>query len=274
MSEAMTAGSLLRRARECDGGEIVSVKPNGLDWRFIEFQALRLPAEASLHLATGNNEVAIVVIGGTINVSTSGHKWRGIGERSDPFSGPPATVYLPAGVSYELVTVGAAEIAICAAPGRGEFAARLIQPTDVRQHVRGSGKAERTIRDILMDDDEAGSLFLTEVITPPGNWSSYPPHKHDTDDLPRESQLEELYYYRVQPSSGFAFQRVYDPKRGLDETVTAHDRDVVLVPSGYHVCAAAAEYCVYYLNVLAGPKHVYRMSFDPAHAWIKERWTW
>jgi 5-deoxy-glucuronate isomerase len=125
-----------------------------------------------------------------------------------------------------------------------------------------------------MDPDDASSLFVTEVVTPAGNWSSYPPHKHDRDDPPNESALEEIYYYRARPAGGFAFQRVYTPEKDLDESIAARDRDVVLVPRGYHVCAAAPGYEIYYLNVLAGPKHVYHMTFDPAHAWIKEGWTW
>ncbi len=223
---------------------------------------------------TGGNEVAIVVISGSIDMNSSEGAWEGVGTRPDPFSGPPAALYLPASQNYRIRARTEAEVAICGAPARGRYPARLIALDVDSEHIRGDGQARRRVWNILMDEGEAGSLFLTEVITFPGNWSSYPPHKHDTDDPPRESQLEELYYYRMRPAAGFAFQRVYTADGSLDETVTVHDNDVVLVPRGYHVCAAAVEYWVYYLNVLAGPKHVYRMTFDPAHEWIKKNWSW
>jgi len=140
--------------------------------------------------------------------------------------------------------------------------------------TRGEGSEERFIANILMESEAAESLLVTEVVTPAGHWSSYPPHKHDTDDMPNEALLEETYYHRLRDGSGFAFQRVYTPTGDLDQTVTVHDGDVVLVPRGYHVVAAAAEYEVYYLNVLAGPQRVLRMSFDPYHEWIMKGWTW
>ncbi len=265
---------LLVRGKNAQDGDIVNIVRNGDDWKYIDFRVVRLPAGARLAGATAGDEVAVVVIEGSIAVTSSAGSWQEVGGRVNPFSGPPAAVYLPASTSYELLAAGAAEVAICAAPSRGTLPARLLVPPADAEYTRGKGNAKRLIRNILMGEDEATSLFLTEVVTHPGNWSSYPPHKHDEDNPPFESALEEIYYYRAHPAAGFAFQRVYTASGDLDETLTVHDRDVVLVPRGYHVCAAAAEYWIYYLNVLAGPKHVYQMSFDPAHAWIKEDWTW
>jgi 5-deoxy-glucuronate isomerase len=216
----------------------------------------------------------LVVISGAIDVRSSAGNWADVGGRPDPFSGPPSAVYLPASTRYEVKAARRAEVAICAAPARASHPAKHIALSPESEYVRGEGQAQRRIRNVLMGEDEASTMFVTEVVTLPGNWSSYPPHKHDEDNPPIESQLEELYYYRTSPAAGFAFQRVYTADGELDETMTVRDTDVVLVPRGYHVCAAAAGYWVYYLNVLAGPKHVYHMTFDPAHAWIKERWTW
>ncbi len=266
--------SLLLRGSGVRSGDVVSVSPNGSTWHFISFRVVRINAGQRVEDATGNNEVALVVINGTANIRTSAGTWNNVGVRADPFSGPPAALYLPAATGYLIEAVSDVEIAVCAATERERHPARLIAPAPDSSYIRGEGEAQRRIQNILMGDDEAGSLFLTEVITFPGNWSSYPPHKHDEDNLPVESQLEEIYYYRTRPASGFAFQRVYSADGELDETMTVHNADAVLVPHGYHVCAAAAKYWVYYLNVLAGPKHVYRMSFDPAHAWIKENWVW
>jgi 5-deoxy-glucuronate isomerase len=109
---------------------------------------------------------------------------------------------------------------------------------------------------------------VVEVVTPGGNWSSYPPHKHDRDDPPEESLLEETYYHRLRPAQGFAFQRVYSDDGSLDETMAVADGDVVLVPRGYHPVGAAHGYDLYYLNVMAGPRRVWRFRNDPAHAWI------
>jgi 5-deoxy-glucuronate isomerase len=265
---------LLVRPRSHGYGEVVAVAPNGNGWRYIDFKVLRISAGDTYSQNTGACEAVIVFIEGNADVRCGADTWRDVGRRRSPFDGPPHAVYLPRETSCTLHARTDCEIAVCAAPASGNHSARLIQLHESDGRERGTGNAQRRIYDILMDADAASTLFVTEVITPPGHWSSYPPHKHDTDDPPRESALEELYYYRAQPAGGFAFQRVYTLEGDLDETVTAHDRDIVLVPRGYHVCAAAAQYAVYYLNVLAGPKHVYHMTFDPQHEWIREGWAW
>jgi 5-deoxy-glucuronate isomerase len=125
------------------------------------------------------------------------------------------------------------------------------------------------VRNILPDSDpRAESLLVVEVITPQGNWSSYPPHKHDTDSLPGESLLEETYYHRLNPSQGFAFQRVYTDDRSLDEAICVQDGDVVMVPKGYHPVGAPYGYELYYLNVMAGPTRKWVFSNDPQHEWM------
>jgi 5-deoxy-glucuronate isomerase len=124
------------------------------------------------------------------------------------------------------------------------------------------------VRNILPETEATESLLIAEVITPGGNWSSYPPHKHDRLAEPEESALEEIYYHRLNPTQGFAFQRVYTDDRSLDETVCVEDGDVVLVPRGYHPVGAPHGYDLYYLNVMAGPKRTWIFNNDPAHAWI------
>ena len=123
----------------------------------------------------------------------------------------------------------------------------------------------------LMADQEADSLLVCEVITPAGHWSSYPPHKHDSDVPTKETALEETYYHRIDPPQGFAFQRVYTDDRSLDETVCVEDGDVVMVPRGYHPVGAPHGYNLYYLNVMAGPKRVWRFHNDPAHEWLMKQ---
>jgi len=136
--------------------------------------------------------------------------------------------------------------------------------------TRGSGVTERRIHHLLPPNAEAGRLILFEVFTPGGNWSSYPPHKHDTEDPPREAYLEELYYYRFARPEGWAFQRVYTADRSLDEAFTPSDGDVILVPRGYHPVGMPAGYDGYYLNVMAGPTRAWHFTLDPDLAWLMD----
>ena len=160
------------------------------------------------------------------------------------------------------------ELAVCSAPAMGTLPARAIPPEAVGLETRGSGTNTRHVRNILPEWEPAESLLVVEVITPGGHWSSYPPHKHDRDALPDEALLEETYYHRIQPAQGFALQRVYTDDRSLDETMAVSDRNIVLVPHGYHPVGAAHGYDLYYLNVMAGPRRSWRFHNDPEHAWI------
>jgi 5-deoxy-glucuronate isomerase len=138
----------------------------------------------------------------------------------------------------------------------------------VTQETRGKGSNTRHVANILPEWEPAESLLVVEVITPEGCTSSYPPHRHDRDELPRESLLEEIYYHRINPAQGFAFQRVYTDDRSLDETMTVEDGDVTLVPRGYHPCATVHGYELYYLNVMAGPKRTWKFHNEERHAWL------
>jgi len=187
--------------------------------------------------------------------------------RASPFDGPPHVLYVPPDTEFSAEALdGPVDLAIGSAPASGGHAARAFQPSDARLEVRGSGNMERRIHHLLMEERDAERLLVTEVVTPAGHWSSYPPHKHDTDDPPRETQLEETYYYRLRdPERGFALQRVYTADRSLDESVAARDGDLVLVPRGYHTVSAPPGYEVYYLNVMAGPRREWKVTFDPDH---------
>jgi 5-deoxy-glucuronate isomerase len=158
-------------------------------------------------------------------------------------------------------------IASCSAPGGGDHPARVIDVPP--QFERGGGSNLRRVTNILPETDPgAHSLLVVEVITPAGHTSSYPPHKHDEDNLPEESQLEETYYHRLHPSQGFAFQRVYTDDRSLDESIAVEDGDVVLVPRGYHPCATVHGYDLYYLNVMAGPRRTWKFQNAVEHQWM------
>src|SRR5262245_65217136 len=173
--------------------------------------------------------------------------------------------YLPPGTSFTVE--GGAEVGLCWAPAAEGAEARRLSGDEIEVEVRGHGNQERTVTPILMGDRAADSLLVCEVVTPPGHWSSYPPHKHDRDALPEESLLEETYYHRIAPPQGFALQRVYTGDGELDESLAVRDRDVVLVPRGYHTVSAPPGYTDYYLNVMAGPVRTWAIANDPDHEW-------
>jgi 5-deoxy-glucuronate isomerase len=147
----------------------------------------------------------------------------------------------------------------------------VLPASGVEPEARGHGAHARTVHAILMGDQPADALLVCEVFTPPGHWSSYPPHKHDRDALPAESRLEETYYFRVDPPQGFGIPRVYTGDGDHDQTLTLRDHHTVLVPRGYHTVSAPPGYAVYYLNVMAGPTRAWAVANDPDHAWTMER---
>ena len=249
-------------------GSVLRVTPESAGWEYVGFEVLRLADGKIVERDTGGEEVCLVVLSGFCTVSTADEEWRGIGNRDSVFEGPPHAVYLPPGTGYRVEAVTYLELAVCSAPAAEGVAPRLIRREDTQRSTRGTGNMERQVTNILMEDQPAERLLVVEVITPDGHWSSYPPHKHDTEDPPRERYLEETYYHRIQPEQGFALQRVYTEDGSLDETLTFRDGDVVLVPEGYHVVSAPPGYDLYYLNVMAGPVREWKIKNDPAHEWL------
>ncbi|MFX3634199.1 MAG: 5-deoxy-glucuronate isomerase [Candidatus Pristimantibacillus sp.] len=253
-------------------GTVLTVTPESAGWEYVGFQAVKLEAGQTLSRDTGDQEVCLVLLSGKGKISTSTIEGAEIGRRMSVFEKiPPYSVYVPNRERYEYIALTDTELAICTAPGKGSHAARIITPEEVGVEVRGSGSMERLVHNILPEREAADSLLVVEVFTPEGHWSSYPPHKHDRDNLPEESFLEETYYFRVQPEQGFAIQRVYTDDRSLDETLAVKNGETVLVPKGYHPVSAPAGYEVYYLNVMAGPVRTWRFCNDPDHEWLMKK---
>ncbi len=246
----------------------VAVTPETAGWRYVSFSVHRLAPGETDDGHTGGEEVGLVLLSGRATVASDRGTWTGIGERMDVFSGLPWTVYLPPGTGYRITAETELEYARCGAPAERGVDAMLIGPGDVEVVDRGSGSARRRIHNILMGNRPGERLLLVEVLTPGGNWSSYPPHKHDTHRPPEETYLEEVYYHRVRPAGGFVLQRVYTDDRQLDVTIAACDGDAVLVPRGYHPVAAPPGYDSYYLNVMAGPAREWRFWIDPEFRWL------
>ncbi len=254
------------------GRTIVEVSPAFAGWRYVGFVAYRLAANDVVEYDMGGREACVVVLEGTVTVAAGGESWKDIGERRSVFEErSPYAVYVPTPGMIRIVAHTPAEVAIATAPAGEPAPSRLIEPGAMKRSIRGHGSNQRFVCDILPETEPAAHLLVVEVRTPAGHSSSYPPHKHDSDDLPNESALEETYYHRLDPPQGFAFQRVYTDDRTLDEALAIENRDVVMVPRGYHPVVVPHGYESYYLNVMAGEKRAWHFRNDPAHEWMLKR---
>ena len=180
-------------------GALIKVTPESAGWEYVGFEVLRIEAGRSASRHTGGDEVCLVPLSGTCTVSAGDEQWKDIGGRENVFDSPPSAVYLPPGTEYTVEASTELEIAVASAPADQGVDPMVVRPEDIEVEVRGSGNMEREIRPILMEDRGAERLLVVEVLTPNGHWSSYPPHKHDTDDPPRERYLEETYYHKIRP---------------------------------------------------------------------------
>lgn len=265
-----------------DTGLIVNVTPTLAGWETINFQARRLDAGESWSFQTGENELAIVVLGGTVDVRSDHGEWLGIGQRADVFAGMPYALYLSRNTSLTVTGVTACEFAVTWVAADQDFDPVLVTPAEVGVEIRGGGHATRQINRMLPPGFPCQRLVLVEVYTPDGNWSSYPPHKHDVhvEDAAGnllQADLDEIYYYKIDRPEGFAIQRVYTDADSplhqagfpIDAAVIARNNDVVLVPEGYHPVSSPVGYNTYYLNVLAGSAQSLANQDDPAHTWVK-----
>jgi 5-deoxy-glucuronate isomerase len=249
-------------------GRVQCITPQSAGWKYVGFEVYRLAPGQTLARQTGDREVCLVMLSGRAEATAGGKSLGLIGGRESVFDGPPWSLYVPAKSDWSLRATTPVELAVCSSPATGTKPVRLIPPDEVQLSERGKGTNTRMIRDILPDSvPDAETLLVVEVITPGGNWSSYPPHKHDTDNPPQETYLEETYYHRLK-RPGFAFQRLYTDDRSLDETVAFRDGDVVLAPRGYHPVAAPIGFDLYYLNTMAGPTREWHFTMSPEHAFL------
>ena len=247
-------------------GKTHEITPASAGWRYVGFSLYRLRAGEKAAELTGANEVILVMVEGKAQITAAGQDWGVLGDRMDVFEKtPPHCLYVPNDSDWSLVAQTDCTVAVCAAPGKSGHGSRKIGPDGITLTQRGEGSNTRFINNIAMEaEDYCDSLLVTEVFTPAGNWSSYPSHRHDEDDYPNITYLEETYYHRINPAQGFALQRVYTEDGSLDEVMAVQDHDVVLVPRGHHPCGAPHGFELYYLNVMAGPLRKWRFQADPA----------
>ncbi len=283
---------VIRPGNAADPDVTVQVTPEIAGWQTIHFQARRLAAGQSWSRATEANELALVMLGGAVDVNSSRGQWRGLGRRAHVFAGLPSALYLPPQTAFTVTAQTDCEFAVawvaveephaCGArsvPGQPA----LVTPADVGVEIRGGDHATRQINRIMPPGFPCQRLVVVEVYTPAGNWSSYPPHKHDVhtvDDQGNllEADLDEIYYYKFDRPEGYALQRIYTDAGSplqragypIDAAVVARNDDVVLVPEGYHPVSSPVGYTTYYLNVLAGSAQSLAAQDDPDYAWIKD----
>jgi 5-deoxy-glucuronate isomerase len=250
-------------------GTVLEVTPESVGWRYLSFEIVALVPGEAVERHSGGQEIAIVPLAGS--------GWFGFGGRQHPvsrkdvFSEKPHVAYLPPGTVFSIRAVSAFEVAIGSAPASSRHPARLYAPGELPGFVRGGANVSRVVTATLDPAFPSERLIAYEIITPSGNWSSFPPHRHDGTN--GSSYHEETYYFRLQPSDGFAIQRIYSPESGLDESYCARDGDLILVHEGYHTVATAPGTNAYYLNFMGGDVRPVTQYIDPAYAWVAEDWA-
>jgi 5-deoxy-glucuronate isomerase len=261
---------------------ILTVTPDSAGWDFISFQARRLSMGNTWSFNSSENELAILILSGSISVNSNRGSWEGI-ERENVWTSAATALYLPRDTEFSITAARDSEFAVTWVPTDEDHEPWIIQPQNVSISIRGGDNVSRQINDLLPPGSPVHRLILVEVYTPGGNWSSYPPHKHDVHIEYEggnlvEVDLEEVYFYKINKPEGYAYQRVYTDENSplhqagypIDVLVKAQNNCAVLIPEGYHPVVSAPGYTTYYLNVLAGSAQSLANQDDPLHSWVKE----
>jgi 5-deoxy-glucuronate isomerase len=286
MMQYTTENVLVRSVHDPNDPDLIlSITPEMAGWDYISFQARQLASGQSWSFASGENELAIVNLTGRYTVQSNHGDWPGIGGRENVFTDAAHALYLPRRTEFTITAEVGGEFAVTWVPTDEDHDPWLIKPQDVPKSVRGGDNVSRQINDLLPPGSPVHRLVLVEVYTPSGNWSSYPPHKHDVhieDEAGNliEADLEEVYFYKIDKPEGYAYQRVYTDEHSpmhqagqpIDALVRAEDNCAVLVPEGYHPVVSAPGYTTYYLNVLAGTAQSLANQDDPNFTWVKENY--
>jgi 5-deoxy-glucuronate isomerase len=247
--------------------------------RFLDFARLELPSGQKYSGHTGPREAVVDVFSGAASIKieapNGAQEYGEVGGRADVFSGPPAMVYIPPQSKYEIAASSSAfDAGIFSAPSKAASVPALLEGPGVIAREVGHGNWQRTVYSALDQNTFAERLLAGETLNPPGNWSSYPPHKHDRRNPPHEAVLEEVYFFRLKPAHGYGFIWTYtapDDPEGFSTVFVVEDGDTVLLPKGYHPVVAAPGYQLHYTWVLAGEERRYgAWADDPRHAWVKE----
>lgn len=274
-----TAETMLVRSQDNGRASVFAqVSAAQAGWNYLNMAARRLHAAQLWAGETGEHEMVHVILGGHCHIRTSRGDFQKVGQRATVFAGRPFALYLPRHTTFEIEALSDRfEVASCWVPAEQDYPVQLIRPSDCAIELRGGGNASRQINSVIPPGFNCQRLVCVEVYTPGGNWSSYPPHKHDVhredaDGHLLEADLEEIYFYKIEKANGYAYQRVYNDGRSIDALMMPQQHDMVLVPEGYHPVVSPPGYTTYYLNFLAGSAQSLANQDDPAYAWVKETW--
>jgi len=256
----------------------VDIDPQNAGWGWSGLQVVELKAGGSYAFNTGDSEVIVLSLAGSFDV-VSGEDTAHLIGRDSVFTGVSDFVYVGRGRNVTVSSLGGGRVALPASRARRDLPFRYIPATDVSVELRGTGNCSRQVNNFCTPDTfEADRMIACEVLTPSGNWSSYPPHKHDVE-RDGETSLEEIYYFEVgegPDGPGMGYQRVYaSDDRPIDVLAEVRTGDAVLIPHGWHGPSIAAPgYDLYYLNVMAGPgeERLWLICDDPSHAWVRQTW--
>jgi 5-deoxy-glucuronate isomerase len=239
--------------------------------RLLDFGFLRLGDGETYTANSGDREVLAVLLGGKASFVINGERFETVGGRLNVFSGKPHSVYIPAQAKFRIEAEGAVEIALPSAPSDLPLEPYLIKPGHVANGIWGAANFKRYYHQILTTASQpelpARRLIVGETFTPSGNWSTYPPHKHEVDNLPREAYHEEMYFFKVNPPDGFGICHYYNDQ-GEEENFTVKNDSIHMMPNGYHTVVSAPGYTTYYLWFLAGEQRMQGTVDDPALGWV------
>ena len=239
--------------------------------QYIDFGVISLDEGSSFSDQKPEKESGLIVLSGKISLEIGSKKFGQLGKRGSVFEGRAYGAYIPMSEEFTVTTEeGPAEIALFRAPCDELIEPYIVTPEENVRHVVGQDNWTRDVYDVIGLDQKAQRLVVGETINPPGNWSSYPPHRHEVHNPPEESCQEEVYLFKIDPDQGFGFQRIYTEDREIDETYTLQNNDCIFIPRGYHPVAGAGGYHLYYLWVLCGEDRVLIPRDDPSHSWIKK----
>lgn len=266
MSWYRPAGSL------ADNRDPIALHPGIAGWEYSGLRVITLATNETRQLHFPEDEVVLVPLTGTFEIRSK-PLTASLAGRKSVFTELTDRIYLPPDVPFEVVAPRGGELAVATARVATGGEPRYVPAAQTSVELRGAGQASRQINGLYPADMTGPEkIIVVEVLTPAGNWSSYPPHKHD-EWGDGEVPLEEIYYFRIDGDSGFGVHRTYTSDGDVDETVAVSDGDVYLIPRGFHgPCVAAPGYSMYYLNVMAGPERAWLICTDPSHEWVLEEW--
>lgn len=259
--------------------EYIHVTPQKAAWEHLYFAARKISKGQSWKSSSNENEMVVVLLGGVAEFQSTRESWIEIGRRPNVFSGMPYAVYIPRQTDFEIIAKSnEVDLGYGWTHSNQDHPMQLITPDMIEIEIRGGNNVTRQINKIVPPGFDCHKLVAVEVYSPSGNWSSFPPHKHDHHQVDEngnmiEADLEEIYFYKIDTPKGFAYQRIYTQDGNIDELLLVRNNELVLSPEGYHPVVSAPGNNTYYLNFLAGSAQALTASDDPDYAWIKETYT-